>query len=331
MAATPLSTNTNNNTPPEPDKDNMTITTTATIKNKNYYTEISQKIKPITYDQASKDFDDLKSFSKPVNARCRIGNNIVDYFTFEERLHTRGKYNVNYYEFIEQIDTFTKKKFIQNMLIYYDSVKNKNKTKNQHVVWKEVYNICISAINIFRPLVAMEIYKKYKPTCVLDFCMGWGGRCIGAAALNVPKYIGIEINHALESSYQQITDFLETRSETQFHLYFQDALTINFAELPAYDMVFTSPPYYFLEKYSNNTLYENKTKMNRDFYTPLFLRAWENLQPGGYFVLNVNKEIYETVCIGILGVASEIIPLKKSKRQNQYEENIYTFSKEIVL
>ena len=56
-----------------------------------------------------------------------------------------------------------KRNLYQNMLKYYEDVKNKNKTKNNYIVLKEVYNICISAINIFRPLVAMEIYNKYKP------------------------------------------------------------------------------------------------------------------------------------------------------------------------
>ena len=48
----------------------------------------------------------------------RVGNNIVDYFTFKQRLETRGKYNVNFYEFVTNIETFKKKKFIQNMLTY---------------------------------------------------------------------------------------------------------------------------------------------------------------------------------------------------------------------
>jgi hypothetical protein len=80
------------------------------------------------------------------------------------------------------------------MLEYYDKVKNKNKTKNKYIVLKEVYNICISAINIFRPICAMEVYDKYKSERVLDFCAGWGGRLVGACALNLKKYIGIEIN-----------------------------------------------------------------------------------------------------------------------------------------
>jgi tRNA1(Val) A37 N6-methylase TrmN6 len=277
------------------------------------------------YQELKQMAEGLKAGTTKVSDRCRVGNNLVDYFTFEERLRTRGKYDINFYEFVERIDEFSKKKFIQNMLLYYETTKNKNQTKNRAVVLKEVYNICISAINIFRPLVAMEMYAKYKPTCVLDPCAGWGGRGIGAAALNVPRYIGVEINHGLKEGYVQMVDFLKTRSSTQIDMHFQDALSMDYSAMPPYDMVFTSPPYYFLEKYPNNNVYKSKATMNEEFYIPLFKKTYASLQPNGWFVLNVNKEIYEAVCVSLLGDALEIIPLKKSKRQNEYGENLYVW------
>lgn len=294
--------------------------------------EIHKQIKNISLEDVEKDYDELKQMAadikkgtSKVSDRCRVGNNIVDYFTFEERLRTRGKYDINFYEFVEQIDEFSKKKFIQNMLVYYETIKNKNNTKNRAVVLKEVYNICISAINIFRPLVAIEIYAKYNPTCILDPCAGWGGRGIGAAALNIPRYIGVEINHGLEEGYAKMVDFLKTRSITQIDMYFQDALSVDYSAMPPYDMVFTSPPYYFLEKYPNNKTYKSKATMNEEFYIPLFKKTYESLQPNGWFILNVNKEIYEGVCVHLFGNAFEIIPLKKSKRQNEYGENLYVW------
>lgn len=295
--------------------------------------EIAQQIKDISLQEAILDYQALETIAKTqdistISERCRIGNNVVDHFTFLERLYTKGKYNVNYYEFIENIEEFKKKKFIQNMLIYYDTVKNKNNTKNKYIVWKEVYNICISAINIFRPIMAMEIYKKYKPTCILDMCSGWGGRLVGAAALGVPLYIGIDINNKLEKPYKDLAEFLEARgSETRSKMIFEDALSVDYQELPKYDMVFTSPPYYFLEKYSNNVEYLSKTDMNAKFYQPLFQKTFDGMAIGGHYILNVNKEIYESVCVPLFGTAHEIMPMKKSKRQNEYRENIYVWKK----
>jgi len=291
---------------------------------------ISRFIKKISLADVLTDFLKLKMIGSNAglsSSRSRIGNNVVDFFTYKERLNTRGKYNMNYFEFIVNLETFKKKKFINNMLIYYRDVKNKNKTKNEYIVLKEVYNICISAINIFRPLVSMQVYEKYKPETVLDFTCGWGGRLVGAFALNVPNYIGIDINTNLQLPYIEMTNFLGMHSETKVQLYFEDAVLFDYSKLD-YDMVLTSPPYYFLEKYPNNSCYGNsKDQMNLYFYTPLVTNTYKYLKPGGKYCLNINEEIYNSVCVPILGTAQETIQLKKSKRQNDYGEFIYVWFK----
>jgi len=291
--------------------------------------EIAKMIKNITIEGAKQDFADLKNIganASIVSGRCRIGNNIVDYFTFKERLETKGKYNANFFEFISNIEEFKKKKFILNMLDYYDKVKNKNKTKNKYIVWKETYNICISAINIFRPIFAMEIYQKFKSERVLDFCAGWGGRLVGACALNLQKYIGIDINSSLKESYTDLEEFMKKESSTEIEMIFDDALKVDYTALE-YDTAFTSPPYYFLEKYENNMEYASKKEMNEKFYKPLFEKTYAHLKPGGYYILNINKEIYESVCLDLLGSAHEQFSLKKSKRQNDYTEYVYVWNK----
>ena len=299
--------------------------------------ESAHKIKPITPAQRDTDFADLITKAERMRGgstteagdRCRIGNDVVDFFTFEERLYTRSKYNIHFYDFVERIDEFKEKKFIRTMLTYYENVKNKNNTKNEYVVLKEVFNICIGAINIFRPLVAMEIYAKFQPTSVLDICAGWGGRCVGAAAMGVPRYTGLDININLQSGYDDLIAYLQTRPgvSTDMRMVFEDALNVDVETLPAYDMVFTSPPYHFLEKYSHNTPYQNKQDMNEHFYVPLFTKYFTHLQPAGWFVLNVNAEIYESCCVPLFGEAHECIPLKKSKRQNKYGESLYAWKK----
>jgi len=294
---------------------------------------ISKNIKMITLNDAIEDFNKLKNIANNfvkndcnISSRCRTGNNIVDYFTFTERLNTKGKYDINFFEFIANIDEFKKKKFIANMLKYYEDVKNKNKTKNNYTVLKEVYNICISAINIFRPLVAIEMYVKYKPTSILDFTCGWGGRLVGACALNIPNYIGIDINTNLLKPYLEMKSFFNNISATNVDIFFENALEFDYSKI-TYDMVLTSPPYYFLEKYSNNERYDSKNEMKNKFYIPLFSNTYKYLQEGGHYCLNINKEIYEDICIPLLGIATDIISLKKSKRQNNYEEFIYVWYK----
>jgi 16S rRNA G966 N2-methylase RsmD len=292
--------------------------------------EMAYKIKPITFEMMEEDYNKLKKIGKDADkqsSRSRIGNNVVDYFSFLERLHTRGKYNCNYFEFINNLDFFEKKKFIQNMLEYYKTVKNKSGKKNKYIVWKETYNICISAINIIRPIMYMEIYTKFNATSVLDFCAGWGGALIAASVLNIPKYTGIELNSDLIEPYKRMCEYVKTKNtETNINMIFKSALDVDYSKID-YDLVFTSPPYYFIQKYMNNVVYKNKKEMDEKFYIPIFSKTYQYLKKDGYYILNINKEVYENVCINLLGECDEIFFLKKSQRQNEYKENVYVWKK----
>lgn len=316
-------------------------------------TFIANKIKLISETDVEIDFEALKNMINAAllstnsntdnvnciiefNERCRTGNNIVDFFTFKERLETRGKYNIHFYDFVKNIEEFKKKKFIQNMLTYYATVKNARGLKNEYIVMKEVYNICISAINIFRPLMAVEVYAKYKPSVVLDPCAGWGGRAVGAAVCGNIQYFGIDVNHSLKIPYQNMCAFLNSKINTEnidntqkINLTIADATTFDYSQIePKYDMVFTSPPYYFIEKYNHNKAYNNsKDEMDEQFYIPLFSNTYLHLLPGGCMALNVNREIYERVCLRLFGPAHQTMSCKKSKRQNDYREMIYIWTK----
>ena len=315
---------------------------------------IANKIKCIHENDIELDFEALKNVVNAallstntndnnvkggIEFKERVGNNIVDFFTFKERLETRGKYNIHFYDFVKNVEEFKKKKFIQNMFTYYSTVKNARGLKNEYIVMKEVYNICISAINIFRPLMAVEIYAKFKPSVVLDPCAGWGGRAVGAAVCGNIQYFGIDVNHSLKIPYQNMCNFLnskinneKTDNTQKINLTIADATTFDYSQIePKYDMVFTSPPYYFIEKYSHNKAYNNsKDEMDEQFYIPLFSNTYLHLLPGGHMALNVNREIYERVCIRLFGPAHQTMSCKKSKRQNDYREMIYIWTKSYI-
>ena len=292
-------------------------------------TQIANKIKDITVADLEEDMEKLIQIGKDaytMSSRSRIGNNVVDYFTFRQRLETKGKYDISFFGFIQNIEEFKQKKFIQTMLTYYKDVKNKNNTKNEYIVLKEVYNICISVINIMRPLNCMEIYTKYKAKRVLNFCAGWGGSTVAAAALNLDAYYGVEINSDLKQPYDNMIQFLKTRCATKFENIIADAVDVDYSNMN-YDTVFSSPPYYFLEKYANNVKYGSKKDMDDKFYRPLFTKTYNGLQPGGHYIINICKEVYDNVLKGLLGDAHESFPLKKSKRQNNHTEMVYVWVK----
>ena len=294
-------------------------------------TAIANQIKDISLINVDTEFAELVKIGKnahTIGPRSRLGNNIVDYFTFVQRLETKGKYNASFFDFLENIEEFKKKKFIQNMLTYYKEIKNKNGTKNEYIVYKEVYNICISAINIMRPLNCMEIYTKYNAKRVLNFCAGWGGSTVAAAALQLPAFYGVEINCDLQPAYDNMVSYLQNNKNvaTKFDIRFGDAAVVDYS-LMIYDTVFSSPPYYFIEKYAHNILYSSKDDMDERFYKPVFSKTYNGLQKGGHYIINVCKEVYDRVLKDLLGEAHETFPLKKSKRQNDYTEMVYIWRK----
>jgi hypothetical protein len=143
------------------------------------------------------------------------------------------------------------------------------------------------------------------------------------------SYTGIEINHALKEPYRQLVSFLETQHPScakKINMCFTDALNVDYSLL-WYDFVFTSPPYYFIQKYENNCHFSNKEEMNEKFYFPLFQKTFASLQPNGVYAINVCKEVYTSVLLKLFGEPDECFPYKKSKRQNNYHEIVYVWKK----
>jgi 16S rRNA G966 N2-methylase RsmD len=272
------------------------------------------------------EFEKLKIIScDKSRAFGKVGNDVVNYFTLEERLETIGNKGVSFYDvWNNRAKISTEYPYIRKVLTHYK--KNYN-TYPEIKVWKRIYDLYYGSITLFRPLQAMEVYCKFKPTTVLDFTMGWGGRLIGACALDIDHYIGIDNNMRLKTPYENMVKMLKPLSKTKIDLYFEDALKVDYSKLK-YDMVLTSPPYYNTEIYAN-TIDLTKEKWNTEFYAPLFEKTFKHLQPGGHYCLNISKEIYDKVGKSVLGACKMKIPMKKFKRTTgkPYEEYIYVWIK----
>ena len=297
---------------------------------KNNYTKkqkksIAKKILDITEKDVEIDFNNLRELGcEKKKVLSKIGNDSVNYFTFQERLNTVGNKNINFFDVWRNKKSLAKKKYVSNILSYY---KNRNPDYPEYKVWFRISNLYFSSISIFKPQIAMDIYCLYNPNCILDFTMGWGGRLIGACALNIPKYIGIDYNNNLKEPYEKMTNFLKKHSSTEIELYFQDAVSIDYSKLN-YDLVLTSPPYYNIETYGENEK-QTKEEWNDKFYKPIFEKTFQYLKVGGHYCINIPNEVYENVAIKILGNPFTKIPLPKAKRSSseKYHEFIYVWKK----
>lgn len=282
---------------------------------------INEKIYDITKKEALEDYLKLKNTKlKDININSNTGRKFVDYFTSYERMRTKSRKGITFFEFLDNKNDLKTKQYIKNFFEYYKHLDNL-------IIWWKLFNLYYGSINQFKPTISMYIYKLFKPTSILDFTMGWGGRLVGACALNIPYYTGIDLNLRLKTPYKQMIETLKPMTTTKINLIFDDALNVDYKKIN-YDMVLTSPPYYNIELYDGTEKRDNE-KWDTEFYEPLFRETFKYLKKGGYYCLNVPESVYNNVCIKILGKADKLIPMHIVNRgkNNKYKEYIYMWKK----
>ena len=175
------------------------------------------------------------------------------------------------------------------------------------------------AVN-FPPLTARYLYEKYTEHIsqdllnVYDPSAGWGGRILGAmSSLKRIHYIGTDpntdnyIDELGKTRYEYVADFfnnevLETNpfweeEKNTYHL-FQDGSEFigNNSEFQSYkgklDLVFTSPPYFDREQYSEDEeqsykLYPKYDSWRDGFLKPTLVNAYESLRENRYLLWNI--------------------------------------------
>jgi hypothetical protein len=298
---------------------------------------IANSIKPISHAEVVADFVRLNQIDlsdgvrrspegriTKVKGESKIGNKFLDFFTFEERLNTRTRKGMNFYEFMDNKE-YHARPYIRNLLVYQQNLKVNELTKLYRI-----YSLHCGSVALFKPLKAKQIYEQFKPTAVLDPCMGWGGRLLGAVSQKVPHYIGIDLNVNLKEAYQSMVQTLNELTNldklTKVDLHFCDAVGFDYSTLK-YDMIFTSPPYFNIELYSH-TNKKTKQEWVDQFYKPLFQNTFQYLLVGGWMCINVSKVIYDSVFVDLFGLASIVIPMALKVRPKQSQsEFIYCWQK----
>jgi len=184
--------------------------------------------------------------------------------------------------------TWTVPKFLETFLPALWSLKY---TKVSSAILCSLFNVRKYVPSQFRPSVAKYFYDRFKAKNVLDFSMGWGDRLSGfLASSSTSHYFGIDPNVCLRPGLtEQYKRFNLNKDCTFLFEAAEDAL------IPKnyFDMVFSSPPYYNVEKY---TYSENQSwvryKLFDDwmskFLLPVIYKSVEALKPGGHLVINIS-------------------------------------------
>ena len=173
----------------------------------------------------------------------------------------------------------------------------------------------VSEVTLFRPSLAIAIYQKFAATKVLDFCAGWGDRLIAAIASGVTKYQGFDPNADLIPGHTAIIQRFAGEKASQYNISyvpFEDALV----DSSDYDLVFTSPPYFNFEVYSNASTQSSVRYPSFNDWMVRFLfaslrKAWDALILSGHMVINISDvyatKICECMCLYIQGYLSHSV------------------------
>ena len=152
----------------------------------------------------------------------------------------------------------------------------------------------------FRPATAKALYELYGGSdCkVLDTSSGFGGRLLGFfTAKNTSEYVGIDPNTA--DSCNKFIDFMRMRFEINKKAYVnkigsEDFTIENYPQYENYfDISFTSPPYFNIERYSDDET-QSHIKFNTydlwvdGFYRNTIYNSCNALKLDGTFAINIS-------------------------------------------
>lgn len=142
----------------------------------------------------------------------------------------------------------------------------------------------------FSPAISKKIYDLLlqEPGHVLDPFSGWGDRAIGAlSSEKVLSYTGVDANSDLKEGYDRINSELPNE-KLDFNLVrFED-----FQTEKRFDLVFSSPPYFDFEIYSDSKDQSIFNKRNYDswfysFMRPALKKMVDLLKKGGTLALHI--------------------------------------------
>lgn len=229
--------------------------------------------------------------SKKIIRRINRGNDASNYFQQYNRWSVDGTISPG------PVRTWENPKFMYTLLgsLFTLEVEKVDRGTLRSCIGLRKY-ICSQ----FKPNVAKSIYDMFKAENILDFSMGWGDRLAGFYASDYGKhYVGIDPrkeNHPIykEQSefYEKHLGFFEHERKSEFHCF--PAEEFDFTQYDDYfDLVFTSPPYFNVERYSYDDTqswvrYKSIEDWNINFLQKTLKNLWSSIKTGGYLLVNIS-------------------------------------------
>lgn len=148
----------------------------------------------------------------------------------------------------------------------------------------------------FRPSAAKAVFNDIgNRGAVLDFSAGYGGRFLGFSGSHCKHYIGIDPNTELKPSFEAMFDWIEEHHEhdKSWEMIWEPAEDVDYRRWRRkVDLIFTSPPYFNLERYSDQSTQSSARYRSLEEWLERFLfttlrKVTMCLKRGGHLALNI--------------------------------------------
>lgn len=147
----------------------------------------------------------------------------------------------------------------------------------------------------FRCSTAKGIYDFYSAKNVLDLSSGWGDRLAGFySSKTTQTYTGFDPNERLINGYNEQINEYNSIIQKNAKIYnigaeYMDDVLCN----EKYDLIFTSPPYFNIERYTqeNTQSYKKYKKIDNwlnEFLFDIIEKSWKYLEPNGILAINIS-------------------------------------------
>ena len=223
--------------------------------------------------------------------RLNAGNDCSNYFQIENRWSVDGSVSPG------PKRTWENHKFMKTLMGSAYSLKMPKITKN---ILRTMIGLRKYICSQFKPNVAKIIYDMFESENILDFSAGWGDRLAGFYASEHGKhYVGIDPRKENHSIYKEQSEFYDKHlgffeHDRKSEFYCSPAEDFDFTQYEDYfDLVFTSPPYFSVERYSYDDTqswvrYKDINDWNKDFLQSTLGNLWGSIKSGGYLLVNIS-------------------------------------------
>ena len=258
-------------------------------------------------------FDGEWKYFKRVNA----GNNASNPF------HIENRWKVDWVRMPSGWRTWQTEKGIKTIIRAYFSLEKVLTEVNENTL-RMATTLRKYIASQFKPSIAKAFYDYFRSVNVLDFSAGWGDRLAGFyCGESTKSYVGVDPNLDNHPNYQRQVEFYK-----KHQTFFEEEKKVELKPLPAedvdfteytehFDTVFTSPPDFNTEKYSEHDTqsfrrYSEIDSWNKNFLHKTLGNIIPAMKTGGILAVNI-ADVYCAKKKGYLDICNPMNDFIKSR------------------